>query len=166
MTFSKMTLPTGETVNTYPEYLSSNYWAQLKDLYIKVFSSYQLQCDCCNSANRTYIELHHASYDNLGTMEAEIFDIILVCRECHETITAHEKRGVERIEAIRAARMERLEEIKRALELMTEKFHFELKRTPVRIKNSEQQKMLDEQIIKYMEAGLLSETFAKKYLRT
>lgn len=165
MGFSPMTLVTGESVTTYSEYLNSEYWSLFKDLYIKIFSRSQLNCDCCGNQSKAYIELHHVSYENLGNMELEFFDVIMVCRRCHDTITRTEQDGFSPIEAIREARIKRLEEIRRSLELLTEKFHFELKRTPARIRNCKDQELVDQQVNNFIERGLLTDGFAKKYFR-
>lgn len=159
MNFIPIDLPTGETASTYSEYLETEYWLILKDLYLEFFVLSDISCDCCGAHSTGYIELHHVSYENLGKMEFEFFDIIKVDRECHEAIHEKERSGFEPYRAVKEARRDQFERRREMIEFCLDQFHFDLKRTFPTPKDSKKRERLYRQLDACRERGILSEFF-------
>lgn len=66
----------------YEEYLVSPTWAARKALYLDFFN---YKCFICRDAPRS-LDMHHLHYRTLGNERT--FDIIPVCRRCHDALHA------------------------------------------------------------------------------
>lgn len=77
-TSSPIVCSTGETVSSYPAYLQTHHWGQLKKR--KAWFSHS----CCLCGETQRIELHHLNYDRIGHERNE--DVRWLCRECHQQV--------------------------------------------------------------------------------
>jgi hypothetical protein len=68
----------------YKQYLRSPHWIRLKRF---IFKQRGHRCEQCGQ--RTSVELHHLTYENV-THEREC-DVILLCRQCHEDFHKNNK---------------------------------------------------------------------------
>ncbi len=83
---------------SYHEYLRSAEWAQKRSFVIGLYGAV---CTSCGSTN--HIQVHHKSYKNLHS-EAEIDDLIVLCRDCHEV--EHEADGYRKFNRNRRREMQ------------------------------------------------------------
>jgi 5-methylcytosine-specific restriction endonuclease McrA len=70
----------------YQGYLKSDHWKKMKAWFRK--SGFPKRCLACGV--QTKLQLHHKSYDNLGK-EIYGWDLILLCKSCHERVHVYEK---------------------------------------------------------------------------
>ena len=75
----------------YEEYLKSDEWIKRRNLVLKRDKHL---CQCC--LEETASEVHHHTYDQI--FDEFLFDLVSVCRKCHERV--HQKK----IAAVEAAR--------------------------------------------------------------
>lgn len=66
----------------YDEYLSSDEWANTKDL-IRTLYPKSIYCWICDAT--TYLDLHHENYDAIPN-EQFLKDVVWLCRNCHSTV--------------------------------------------------------------------------------
>lgn len=70
---------TGETVDTYKEYLYTEHWRKLRSV---VYERYKHRCvECQKELPLDFLNVHHKTYANVGDEQME--DLILVCSRCH-----------------------------------------------------------------------------------
>lgn len=69
-------------ISSYKEYLSSNYWKQIKD---KMYSSkIPKKCYCCGSSKQ--LNVHHKKY-KLRDIDSKILtNFIFLCNDCHREV--------------------------------------------------------------------------------
>lgn len=67
----------------YEEYLRSEYWKSLRE---EILEKDHHRCVVCG--RKENLNVHHLTYDHLGDREAEWFDLVTLCRDCHQR--AHE----------------------------------------------------------------------------
>ena len=73
---------TGESWNTYREYIQSEEWSRKREYVLLVYKS----CACCGSAIR--LQVHHKTYDNIGNEKMD--DMIVLCNDCHKMLHDNE----------------------------------------------------------------------------
>ena len=66
------------------KYYSSSRWAAIRD---KVLCRDKYMCQAC--LNQTATQAHHLTYDHV--FNEALFDLIAICRDCHEKISESEK---------------------------------------------------------------------------
>lgn len=66
---------------SYAEYLRSPHWMATRAKAIRRAGN---RCQVCNGSER--LEVHHRTYDRIGHESAG--DLIVLCRECHQTFHA------------------------------------------------------------------------------
>jgi nucleoside 2-deoxyribosyltransferase len=72
----------------YKEYLKTDRW---KDLAAQAKKSAGHRCQMCNSTNQ--LDTHHRSYTHKGTPD-EIYDLVVLCHECHSKFHNKLKRAI------------------------------------------------------------------------
>ena len=73
--------------NAYNEYLASDDWQQKRTQALKRDN---FQCLICGTGKN--LSVHHISYEHLGD-EAELNDLITVCKHCHNKIHDKDLKG-------------------------------------------------------------------------
>ena len=71
-------IDTGETVNSYEEYLTTKHWKEVKEKYLS--SKLSKICQHCGKSNIPY-DFHHRTYKRIG--REYLLDIIPLCKDCH-----------------------------------------------------------------------------------
>jgi len=71
----------GFKFKNYKSYLASKEWQEAKK-YHYLFKFNQ-KCCCCGATDN--LEVHHTSYDRLGTL-FEFRDLMTLCRRCHKKV--------------------------------------------------------------------------------
>ncbi len=69
----------------YKAYLQTEGWDRTR---LKVLERAKWTCEGCGEARAT--QVHHKTYDDPRGQEM-LFNLVAVCADCHEKITAHEK---------------------------------------------------------------------------
>jgi hypothetical protein len=67
----------------------SHEWTEFKDRWWRQFPEHEFRvfCWCCAGVEGRAggLQLHHVSYDNVGR-NLELYNVVPVCRRCHEEI--------------------------------------------------------------------------------
>ncbi len=64
----------------YNSFLQSPYWKEVRDLVLKR-DEYKCKCGA-----KTYLQVHHLTYENHLNEKNNLQDLITVCRKCHKEI--------------------------------------------------------------------------------
>lgn len=94
---------TGETVNSYKDYLKTNHWKKKKQSFL---ATVKRQCMECGSKSNLHV--HHLTYKNVGNERNS--QLCLLCKDCH--FAAH-KKGKEKLDEIKSLR-----KIQRKIDIM------------------------------------------------
>lgn len=70
---------TGEICKTYPDYLKSRHWRQMKQKYKQ---HHHYSCTYCG--RKSNLHLHHLTYERVGNESFE--DLIYLCASCHAKV--------------------------------------------------------------------------------
>lgn len=62
----------------YSDYLQTDYWVEMRKI---IKERYHESCVLCGATKE--LRTHHRSYKNKGNPEKELFDLVLLCSECH-----------------------------------------------------------------------------------
>lgn len=100
---------TGESVNTYKEYLLTKHWLKRKADYLR---KHKKECTMCG--NKYYIQVHHVDYKNLGDEKDE--DLVALCKRCHDKLhknisKATDSKVLSYISKMENARKDKIKEI-------------------------------------------------------
>lgn len=68
---------TGETVETYSEYLKTKHWNNIKQ---QMYKKYRYHCCVCGWSHG--IQIHHKTYERVGNESLD--DLIYICKACHK----------------------------------------------------------------------------------
>ncbi len=69
-------LSTGEEAETYTDYLKTEHW---KNTRSNLLATHHYSCCVCNK--KSYLQVHHATYDNVGNEKDT--DLLIVCKKHH-----------------------------------------------------------------------------------
>lgn len=65
----------------YEEYLRSEYWKSLRE---EILEKDHHRCVVCG--RKKNLNVHHLTYDHLGNREAEWYDLVTLCQDCHQRV--------------------------------------------------------------------------------
>lgn len=90
-------LASGEIVKNKNEFLNSDYWNQIKNIYRQPTGNKEgikrkyYVCEVCGSLETMNLHLHHLTYKNIGFEKAE--ELIRICYKCHSKIHGNEEKS-------------------------------------------------------------------------
>jgi len=73
----KVKRPINDFKAKYKDYLLSNEWIAIK---IDIYQKRGRQCEQCG--NKTKLQIHHLTYDNIFNEEPS--DLLILCESCHK----------------------------------------------------------------------------------
>lgn len=83
---NKIKCITGEVVASYPQYINTQHWRNIKKAYKY---SHEYKCQHCGDTSPG-LHLHHLTYERIGN--ERMSDLMYLCELCHAVVHARPKK--------------------------------------------------------------------------
>lgn len=96
---------TGETANTYSEYLKTNHWRKVRISRLNLTrknGEKRHSCECCGKSKQRF-HTHHVTYERVGNeLLDDVVHLCVIChREIHKLLDEEISNGADEKEALK-----------------------------------------------------------------